>query len=807
VAIACLAVQVVIWHSFYAADPWRIAGPLAAVLWAVVVVFGLARRSPGWKLAVSDCGFHVALALGAQWCVPPAMRGDTANWLYIVLAAQVVVPAWYAPTAVFVPLALASGSAYWAGTALSTTGGTGTSAPAAACALLVTLSAVSWWGRRMLLQRAAIADAALAEADRDSRAQYVVLSRSIERREHERLLHDTVLNTLTALTRAGGGDPAGVVGRCRQDVALMESALRDPGCPAEAGQRPHRGLVAGIECAATDMGDRGLQVHVRVSGGGQVSGGVLAAAAVPGGPRSPAAGDEVLAVPVAVADAMVHAVREALVNVASHGATSEAWVEINLAAPAGDVAAPGGFEVTVRDAGAGFDPVQVGPGRLGLRRSIVERLADCGGQAIIRSAPGEGTVVRLGWRTPADPPQALVADATADRPLVADATADRPHVLPSRSGAVRDAYEAELPRVAVMVAAIWQVTLLIQVVIFLHDYRQPAVPIAVWLGMLVAAGWLMPRARVGRFAGADALIAIAVAVTAVVLLGWDRRANGLGGTADWSVIGTGWLLALVALSRPAWVWGSAAVLVFAAHAVLIIHALGMTPLWLARLAATGYTVVVILAVFAALRPAVRTYAAMATRRASLASRSAAERAAADAVHVDRLGRLALLDRQALPLLRGIAGGTLDPADGDVREQCARQAAALRQALVDRSGHEGRLLAEMEPVLSAARARGVPVEVRVVGDPGHPPAEVTGATLAAVSGVMNTLPPHPVTLTVIGSQDAVEVYMTFDSPPQTAPDVTELERTVPATLGWRAAVDVDDSGTGCLAIRWRKAVLV
>ena len=357
-----------------------------------------------------------------------------------------------------------------------------------------------------------------------------------------------------------------------------------------------------------------------------------------------------------------------------------------------------------------------------------------------------------------------------------------------------------------MVAAIWQFTLLIQVVVYLHDYRQPAVPVAVWLGMLVAGGWLVPRARAGRFAGAEALVAVAVAVTAVVLVGWDRRAHGAGGTADWSVIGTGWLLALVALSRPAWVWGSAAALVFAAHAVLTIHAVGVTPLWLARLAATGYTVVVILAVFAALRPAIRTYAAMATRRAWLVSRSAAERAAAAAVHQDRLTRLALLDRQALPLLRGVAGGMLDPADGDVREQCARQAAALRQALMDRSGHEGRLLAEMEPALSAARARGVPVEVRVVGDPGPPSAEVAGATLAAVSGVVKTLPPHPVTLTVVASEDDVEVFMTFDRPPQAAPDVTQLGRTVPATSGWSATVDVDDSGAGCLEIRWRKAVM-
>lgn len=53
-------------------------------------------------------------------------------------------------------------------------------------------AAVHWCGRRVLYRRAAEADVALADGDRDAREQYVVLSRSIEHREHERLLHDTV---------------------------------------------------------------------------------------------------------------------------------------------------------------------------------------------------------------------------------------------------------------------------------------------------------------------------------------------------------------------------------------------------------------------------------------------------------------------------------------------------------------------------------------------------------------------------------------------------------------------------------------
>ena len=121
----------------------------------------------------------------------------------------------------------------------------------------------------------------------------------------------------------------------------------------------------------------------------------------------------------------------------------------------------------------------------------------------------------------------------------------------------------------------------------------------------------------------------------------------------------------------------------------------------------------------------------------------------------------MLEADALPLLRGIADGMLDPADSEVRERCARHAAALRRALADRAQHAEGLLAELEPALRAARARGLPVEVQVVGDPGVPCREVAGATLAAVDGIMSALPPHPVTLTVLASGDDVELYVAFE----------------------------------------------
>ena len=378
IAVAYIGVQVLIWHSFYAAAPWRLAGPLAAVAWGAVVVAYLLRRRPGWLLTCADSGTQVALALSAALWIPAAMRGDTANWVYILMAGQLVIPAWFTPVALLVPLALASAVAYWAGAVLVTAAGPGSSSPVAASAMLLAVAAAAWCGRWVLWRWATRADAALAQADSDSRAHYVVLSRNIERREHERLLHDTVLNTLTALSRSSGGT-AGVIGRCRHDVTLMEFVLGAPGARPDAPGPTHGGLVVAIEAVASEMRARGLDVQVQVADAG------------PGAP----AGAAVVPVPVVVA--MAHAVREALANVASHAGTAEARVEVSLAAPGGEGEEPDGVCLTIRDTGLGFDPASVDPARLGLRRSIIERVADWGGQASIQSQPGHGTVVSLRW--------------------------------------------------------------------------------------------------------------------------------------------------------------------------------------------------------------------------------------------------------------------------------------------------------------------------------------------------------------------------------------------------------------------------
>jgi hypothetical protein len=362
----------------------------------------------------------------------------------------------------------------------------------------------------------------------------------------------------------------------------------------------------------------------------------------------------------------------------------------------------------------------------------------------------------------------------------------------SRDAVVRDAYETGLPRAVAVAAAIWQVSLLVQVLAYLPDFRQRAVILAVWAGLLATAVWLVPRAWRGGLSGPEGLAAVIIAVAAVAVVGWERRPHETG-SVDWSVVGTAWLLALVALSRPAWVWVSGAVAVFVVHAVLIVHLLGTSSLVLARLAASAYSLVAILSVFAALRPAAAAYALIAARRAELQNRAATEHAAAEAVQQDRRERLEVLEAEALPLLRGLADGTLDPAGEEVRHACARHAATLRRALASRASVEGGVLAALEPAFDSAQARGLTVEIQVLDDLAPLTPEAAEATVTAVDAVLDALPPHPVTLTVLAGADEAELYLTFGQPLRAVP---ELPRPG-AAPGWRAGLDA-----GCLEVRWR-----
>jgi len=758
VGIACTAAQVIIWHSYYAAAPWRLAGPILAMTWGMVAVGYIWRHWPSVPLAVADSMVYVALAVCARWFLPPVLSGDDFNWLQLAIVGQVVTPAWFTPSPVLATLALGTGTAYWAGALLSPQSGSFVTRPAIGSVMIVVVAVAAWAGRRLLFRRAMAADAALTLADQDYREQYVLLTRLTERREHERMLHDTVLNSLTALARLDSG-PGTLMRRCEGDIALIERMLGDPDDDDLAGS----GVCQAITAVAAEMRARGLIVHLR---------GMLAPDAGP-------------VLPPPAVRATRYAVREALMNVLNHAGTGEAWIELSQAAD-------GELRVIVRDVGTGFDRLMVSPAGLGVRHSIIERVTDQGGQVSVQSASGEGTVVELRWGT-----GSRAAPATA-------ASGEGPHSVASQGRLVHGAYESELPRVLGVVTALWQLAFLIQILGYLHEYREPLVPVVVWAALSAAAFWLIPRTRLGDLGGRASLLAMTLVVVAVSLDGWAARMPGSATSVDWSIFGTSWLIALVAVSRPGWEWACGAVLAFAAHLVFSANLLGTPTLGLSKLTASAHTLAAIGIIFAAIRPTMRAQARIAVRRTTLASQSAAKADAVAAIREDRRARLALLEAEALPLLHAIAAGTLEPADSAVRDRCARLATSFRQSLMEGfRGAEQGLVAELEPVLRAASARGLLVDVQTIGDHGSPGPEVSAAALAAIDSVLAALPPQPVTLTVLASADDVVLYLTFLQPPRRAPDAALAGRRVPPSAQWHAGIDLDDSGAGCLEVSWRK----
>jgi len=375
----------------------------------------------------------------------------------------------------------------------------------------------------------------------------------------------------------------------------------------------------------------------------------------------------------------------------------------------------------------------------------------------------------------------------------------------SHHGIIQRTAEDALMSMVGLLAVASTLVSLVHVLANLHDYRQPVVAVAVWLAMFPAAIWLVPRIPTYRLGRGEDLAAIMIAITVVAVIGWDQRTHYGSEQIDLAVLGVGWLLALLALTSRPRVWIPAALAVFAVHAALLIHTMGASKVSLTQLEAPGYVIATVLIGFTALRSTVVMHARISAHRARLASSSVAEQAAAAAVFEDRQDRLALLEVEALPLLRAIADGTLNPAAGDVRERCAQHAAALRHSLTDRALRADGLLSSLEPVLNAASAQGLLVDVQRIGDPGFTPRAVSQAIGATVRAVFEALPPRQVLLTILASGGDVELYVTFDEPLRGPLDVTLFGHEVPGEACWHATIGGEETGAGYLQISWRKAV--
>lgn len=176
---------------------------------------------------------------------------------------------------------------------------------------------------------------------------------SQERADMAAHLHDSVLQTL-ALIQKKAHEPRAVVQLARKQERDLRTWLYGEGADESS-------FAAALTKAATEVEDaHGVPVEVVTVGDVRLDPGI---------------------------QAVVQAAREAAVNAAKHSGADK----VDIFAEVAD----DGVEVFVRDRGAGFDLDGVPEDRLGVRRSIIERMERHGGRAEIRSAPGEGTEVRL----------------------------------------------------------------------------------------------------------------------------------------------------------------------------------------------------------------------------------------------------------------------------------------------------------------------------------------------------------------------------------------------------------------------------
>ncbi|WP_211193160.1 ATP-binding protein [Actinoplanes sp. TBRC 11911] len=178
--------------------------------------------------------------------------------------------------------------------------------------------------------------------------------REQERAEVAAMIHDQVLHTL-ALIQRNSADVKEVQRLARgQERSLRNWLYKPTASPTER-------FAAALEQAAAEVEDTyAISVETVVVGDTECD-------------------DRVAA--------LVAAAREALVNAARHAGVQTVSLYAEVESDE--------LSVFVRDRGAGFDLSGVAETRHGVRGSIIGRMQRHGGKAEIRSAPGDGTEVRL----------------------------------------------------------------------------------------------------------------------------------------------------------------------------------------------------------------------------------------------------------------------------------------------------------------------------------------------------------------------------------------------------------------------------
>jgi signal transduction histidine kinase len=189
----------------------------------------------------------------------------------------------------------------------------------------------------------------------------------LERVQVDSIVHDSVLTTLLSAARAYTPESKELATRMARNAM---GHLRDA-----AAASPDNDAVVGMN---------------------QLAHRIVGATATMSAPFEVRATDvEAGSLPLQSAEAVYSAAVQAMVNSLQHAGEGDVkrWLAVH--------SLPGeGIQVEVGDTGAGFSLESVPIERLGLRVSILERVANAGGLVEVSSAPGEGTIISISWPNP-----------------------------------------------------------------------------------------------------------------------------------------------------------------------------------------------------------------------------------------------------------------------------------------------------------------------------------------------------------------------------------------------------------------------
>jgi hypothetical protein len=287
------------------------------------------------------------------------------------------------------------------------------------------------------------------------------------------------------------------------------------------------------------------------------------------------------------------------------------------------------------------------------------------------------------------------------------------------------------------VAAIIQAGLCVGPLLRYHSAYQPALAadlaFAAFAGVTaVCSGWLLRRRPLPR--------AVVVGGTLVVLAASSAATSSLPVDAffrepHWSFGLVGWQLLVLLADRPPALAGALAAHTAAGVAQFL---LAGTPTR-TELGDAGIVLFAVTAFQLAIAGMIRLLAGRADDAAAVTAER--ERLATRAALAGQGGRdlragFAEQLGATLPLLAGLADGTVDPRGETARTRCALAAAQLRRLFAENDDVPDPLVHEVTACLDVAERRGVAVTLAVSGDPVDvPPAlrrELTGPVLTALT---------------------------------------------------------------------------